>query len=217
MLSGEDRVLSLVEGGSGSVLMTNAAGSLVVVSYAPARYTLCVSTLAGSPIYNWAEPMPAFPSLTHGAHLVPIRYGSGVILETNHSLLTLSQGGLNATFASPRGPTSGDAHLVNTPRGTRLVVWGASLGLRLPLLAGYRGLAVLDTNGVIVAARQGTLYAIRPDGRILAMASGEPGSVAVGTRYAFVATANGLVRFGPFAPPRLPADLAWAAPRAPGT
>ncbi len=215
VLSAQGRVLALVAGGNGSLLMTNAAGQPVIVSYETGRYAVSISTLKGAAIYSFPEPMAAFPSLMHGAYLVPIRYGSGVVLETPHALLTLSQDGLNATSACPRGPTSGDAHLVNTSRGTRLVVWGPWLDLRLPLLAGYRGLGILDPSGVVLAARPGTIYALRPDGRILAAASGVPGSVGVGTRYAFVATAQGLVRLGPFPPPRLPSALSWSGASGP--
>jgi hypothetical protein len=196
-------------------LTKNAAGSQAIISCISAPVTtVYVSSLTG----RRALPQVQFQSHVietvspprGGATIIPVHDGAGFVLHYGSKVLEISQSGLSLYGSSPSGPLSADAHLVNTISGTRLMVWDeSSMGIQLPVLRGYRGLGILDASGVVVAVKNGDVYALRPDGSVLATAQGSPISVAPGSHYAFLATASGLVRLGPFEEPALRSQMIW--------
>lgn len=223
VVGADGRLTARIPGGSGSLLAQDAHGAAVVVSYTPRRQRLFLSTPSGLRVATVAEPLPGFmakppPSLGDAAHLIPIDAGAGFVFATGSAYIVPGQIGLrveaNGTGADAfavTGPASADAHLVNSRRGTRVVFWDASsLGLALPLLPRYRGLALLDQAGTLLAARDGYLYALRPDGARLARTAGSPGAVAVGSRFAFVSNPSGILAFGPLAPPPHALRVRWS-------
>ena len=210
------RVWGRLPGGSGALWLSDNLGPGELVSWLPTRSTLFVWSPRGSRIWTVREPGGPLA----GSHLAPIDAGPGFVWITPRGVAVPYVIGLDLPGNRqvqgpsrwlPAGPVDPEAELVSRPSAIAVHAWSAPAGFSFHALPNGRALGLVSWGAVVLARRANTVVAMNLGGEILSRTTVQPRAMAFGGLYAYGATRRGLVQWGPYAPPAVPAGLVWTA------